>query len=45
MMIVDLRYLGSKGSNEPYKFSFNLREDKDVKKEIQSNRIIKLSFI
>ena len=32
--------LGSKGSKEPYKFSSNLREDKDVKKEIQKTGLL-----
>ena len=32
--------IGSKNSNEPYKFSFNLREDKDVKKEINQTGLL-----
>jgi hypothetical protein len=32
--------LGSKGSREPYKFSFDLREDRDVKKEIQETGLL-----
>jgi hypothetical protein len=32
--------IGSKGSKVPYKFSFNLREDYDVKKEIQETGLL-----
>ena len=32
--------VGSKGSSEPYKFSFNLREDSDVKKEINEKDML-----
>ena len=32
--------VGSKGSSEPYKFSFNLREDSDVKKEINETGML-----
>ena len=32
--------VGSKGSSEPYKFLFNLREDSDVKKEINETGML-----
>ena len=32
--------IGSNGSKEPYKFSSNLREDKDIKKEIQETGLL-----
>jgi len=32
--------IGSEGSTQPYKFEFNLREDKDVKKEIQKTGML-----
>ena len=32
--------IGSKPSKEPYKFSFDLKEDKDVKKEIQNTGLL-----